>query len=124
MLFLLFFNLDIELKDKEKDYSLWEIGDIVYTYWGYSMTIIDYYEIIRKTGKGFVLKGLKDKIVSGNGQRGESVPIPKEYKKSKYNGNVEFDILKARINKNGYLRADNKSVYLWDGKPKSFDHMD
>ena len=110
-------NIKINNKDKSDDPTTWEVGDIIYTHWGYSMVIIDYYEIVKATGKSFVVKHLKDEVVSGDGQRGESMPVKGEYE----DGGKE---IRCRINSRGSVKIDDGYAYLWDGKPKAFDHMD
>ena len=98
------------------DPNTWRIGDIVYTSWGYNMTIVDYYEIIKRTGKGFTFRKLKDKIVSGNGFQGKSVPLEGEYENDKE--------IKCRINKWGSVRIEDSTAHLWDGEPIYYDHLD
>ena len=109
---------DIELGDsKPGDPSTWSVGDIIVSIFSYSMVIVDFYEITKRTNKSFVLKKLKEKIVKGDGQRGESVPLPGEY-------DTNEPEVKARINKFGDVKIDRAYCHLWDGNPVSFDHMD
>ena len=98
------------------DPTTWGVGDILFTSWGYDMTIVDYYEIIKATGKSFVVKHLKDKIVSGSRQRGESMPILGEYESDKE--------IRCKISKYNYLKIDGEFAHLWNGKSQHTDTMD
>ena len=114
-------NKDIktaEERDKSKPEN-WEVGDIIYSNFSYSMIIINFYKIVKISGKTFTFRKLKDKIVSGNGQAGKSVPIPDEFDQK------ETEEKRARINKFGDVKLDNYTYcYDGDGKPVTFDHMD
>ena len=108
-------------KAKEKDrYNprTWEIGDIAYTSWGYSMTLVDFYRLTRIVGKAtFEFEVLDSKIVSGayNSPAGCYV-VPDERRAR--------GTIRARINKHGYLKTDGHTLYLWEGKPVYANHCD
>lgn len=112
-------NKDIKSKVDLDDPSGWQVGDILVGQCGYSMTIVDFYEIVSITAshKTFVLKHVKDKIVSGNGMQGTSVPDEGHYED---NGKE----IKVRVNKNNRVKTDNTYLSLWSGEPVYFDHMD
>ena len=114
-------NKDIETaeeRDKSKPEN-WEVGDIIYSNFSYSMIIIDFYKIVKISGKTFTFRKLKDKIVSGNGQAGKSVPIPDEF------DTKETEEKRARINKFGDVKLDKYTYcYYWNGEPVAFDHLD
>lgn len=100
------------------DPKTWVVGDILVCQWGYSMVIVDFYKIIKTTGKSFVLRKLKDKKISGDGWRGECVPIENEFEKNEQDINV-------RINKYNYVKIKDKGhCSLWTGNPVHYDHMD
>ena len=105
-------------KLEDDDPRGWNVGDILVSQWGYSMTIVDFYEIVKTTasGKTFIVKHLKDKIVSGNGMQGKSVPV-----KGEYESNEE---IRARVNKYNRVKIDHSSLSLWNGEPVYFDHLD
>lgn len=93
----------------KEDPENWEVGDIVCGTWGYNMNIPEWYKIIRRTSKMFILQSIPEKIVSGhyNGQW-ESLPD--------LSAKPEKEV-KARINKNGNVKVDNKVyVHIWDGE--------
>lgn len=111
-------NKDMKSKVDYDDPSGWQVGDILVGQWGYSMIIVDFYEIIKTTGshKTFVLKKLKEKIVSGSGMQGTSVPDEGKYEDDKE--------IRARVNKYNRVKVDNAYLSLWNGEPVHFDHMD
>jgi len=109
---------DPKQKSKRDDPTQWKVGDIVTAVFHYSMTLVEFYEIIKATGKSFTFKKLKHKIVSGNGMQGTCEPIPGEYDER------DSKPVTARINKWGSVKIRDYYCYWWDGKPEHFDHMD
>ncbi len=110
-------SINTPIKDKKADDpTTWDIGDILVVSSGYNMILVDFYQIIRKTNKSFVVKELKKKIVSGDGWQGECVPLQNEFYRN--------DELSIRINKYNRVKIDGHYASLWNGKPAFFDHMD
>lgn len=108
----------IEKKPKRNDPLQWKVGDIVVATYHYSMTLVDFYEIIKATGKSFTFRKLKDKVVSGNSMQGTCVALPGEY-----DDREEKDVT-ARINKYGSVKIRDYYCSWWDGTPEHFDHLD
>jgi len=108
-------NTKIKEKDSE-DPTTWEEGDILCAIGGWEMVLVDFYKIIKSTGKSFVVKELKQKIVSGNGMRGKCVAIEDEFES-------DAKEIKCRINKYNSVKIDSSSARLWDGEPVYFDRM-
>ena len=54
-------NKDTEVREKTDDPSTWSEGDILVTIGGYNMILVDFYKIIKATGKSFKVKELKKK---------------------------------------------------------------
>ena len=52
-----------------------KIGDIFYTSFGYDMTLVTYYQVVRVTAKRATVKEIKRKIISGDGLQGKCSPI-------------------------------------------------
>lgn len=107
---------DSEYMDSN-DKKNWKVGDIVVAEFHWSMTLVDFYEITKTTGKTFTMKKLKQKIVSGNGQEGKCEPIKGEYEKNEPE-------VRARINKYGYVKIRDYYCDLWNGDPVYFSHLD
>lgn len=98
-----------------------KVGDILYCSWGYSMTLVDFYEVTFAKGKSTVtLMPIGARTISGSaGYQGEVVPIPGD--------SVGAEIVKRPQVKGGsiYVKiSDSQRCYLWDGKPKHFNRMD
>lgn len=98
-----------------------KVGDILYCSWGYSMTLVDFYEVVYAKGKSIVtLLPISARTVSGSaGYQGEVVPIP--------GAAAGAEIVKRPQVKGGsiYVKiSDSQRCYLWDGKPKYFNRMD
>lgn len=108
---------DSEYKEKSDDPTTWEVGDILVTSGGYNMILVDFYKIIKKTGKSFIVKELKKKNVSGNGWQGECVAIENEF-------DDRAQELRVRINKWNSVKIEDHYASYWDGKPVHYDHMD
>jgi hypothetical protein len=109
----------IKKRDPE-DPNTWCVGDILVGSGGYNMTLVYFYEIKSKTAKSFKLRRLNNKCISGGGMQGECVPDEGNY-------DIHEKEISCRINKYGRLRVGGKyghTVYLWDGKPQWYDHMD
>lgn len=91
-----------------------ETGAILYSSWGYSMCLVDFYRVIGRTEKRLYLLELKREIVSGDSWHGEVMPTDKVEKAEK---------LTAYFSKN-YFRIDGHRLKLFDGKPKMIDTLD
>lgn len=113
-------HLNKDTKTTEKkvdDPTTWDVDDILVTIGGYNMILVDFYKIIKSTGKSFKVKELEKKNVSGNGWQGECVPVEDKFEK-------DAQEITCRINKWGDVKIDDHHARLWDGKPVHYDHMD
>jgi hypothetical protein len=91
------------------------VGDIFYSSWGYDQTNIDYYQVVKTTGKGCVVRKLKKEIVGHEGGGNIVKPIPNDFKgddiqtKYKAYGNT-VALASGKIH--GYLQ-------IWDKRPRT-----
>lgn len=112
-------NIESKLKYKEGKkinakaiYDKINVGDIIYTSWGYDQTNIDFYQITGKFGSNSLkVRELDDKDVTKSNSgissmAGFKIPI-----KDKFTGTEKT------IRVMGYLKVDNHIAYIWDGKP-------
>ena len=109
--------IDIDSKDEtpdQNDPSTWQKDDILVGTMGYSMTLIQFFKILRRTSKKFDVIELGQKIVKGDGMQGEA--IADENKTGKK--------LSGRLNKYGSVIIDSYRCRLWDGNPVWFTHLD
>lgn len=92
-----------------------QVGDILYSSWGYDQTNIDFYEVRKVTGSMVVLQQLEDKIVRNDGYMHYVVPVPGRYKgvplRRKFGPSWRGDEYTVGIK--SYASASK-----WDGTPK------
>ena len=108
-------------KDKSNPYN-WEIGDVIYCVYSYTMTLPYFFKIVKKTPKGFGIVELSQKIVSGH-RNGSFEVIPDD---SKLSEDLKGKVKTCRIGKNDTVKFgyDRLTMYYWDGKPVWGDDMD
>ena len=113
------------VKDYRKDPSEVQVGDILSCTWGYSMTIVDYYRVTERKAKSIKLEKLENKIISGGGYSGKCMPSNKRAE-DRYQTDVAGKLFRIGVkwSKDVVCRIKDHSVYFWDGKPDSYDHMD
>ena len=92
-----------------------QVGDILYSSWGYDQTNIDFYEVRKVTGSMVVLQKLENKIVRNDGPMHYVVPVPGQHK-----GVPLRRKFGPRWNGEGYTVSigSHASASLWDGTPK------
>ena len=100
------------------------IGSILVCSWGYSMTLVDFYKVIKETAKTVLVQAIGSKEISDTMGYLSGHAIPDEnkileeqlrvYKKYHDNGCS----LKSR--KRGFAKYFSK----WDGEPQYFNHCD
>lgn len=97
-----------------------QVGDILVTSWGYSMTLVHFFKV-RKflTPTKIVIASIGERAVTGSlGYNGTKVPEPSQVGREQ--------IVFAR--NNGCIVTLDSGVKqganLWDGKPEPFNHMD
>lgn len=108
--------------------NLYKVGDIVCATWGYSMVIVNFYEVTRTTPAKVGLRRLKQERVSGDGWAGTCKPVPGEYDDDDRPYNDPNRLYKVQ---NGEVQitdhpGDKHPIWgrPWDGSPKHYDHCD
>ena len=119
-----------EVNPLQKDYSNGgtklgtevEVGDIVTSTWGYSMTLVDFYKVIDKKKASIKLQHLETKPVEGGQGRGKLVPIDVV----KPDKEVDGKLFRIGVKWDNKIVCKVKGHYAdyWDGKPKSYDTWD
>lgn len=99
-----------------------KVGDILCSQWGYSMSLVGWYQVVATTPKMVTVHEIHSKIVDGDGARGTSIPVPNAFIIPSY-GWQQAEFNRRVID--GYVKI-NSSEYakLWDGEPKYHDHWD
>jgi hypothetical protein len=92
------------------------IGDVLYSSWGYDQTNINFYQVIKVSEKTLTLRQIEGKVSEESGfMTSEKTPVLDKFRdnefrkkiKTSYEGEKYIDI-------SGYEYAQ-----LWDGKPKT-----
>jgi len=110
-----------ELKEAKKNLNAADFfaeGDIIYNSWGYEQTNIEFFQVVRITGKSIVVKGIGQEVEEG----------------SYYSHGMAFNVLalkdkflnykeeiKIMVRPGGGLTTPTKShgcFSKWDGRPK------
>jgi hypothetical protein len=100
-------------------------GKILVDSWGYSMTIVDYYKVVKDTGKTLQVQEIGTKILDGGGMCGTCV----------LDENIVRDEKLYRVykridsNGNGYLvssldKSSRHYLDIWDGQPNNYNKLD
>jgi uncharacterized protein YxeA len=96
-----------------------EVGDILYTSWGYSMTFVDFYQVISLIGNNSaVVRKLHQQEANGkesDGWTGNTVALP-----------GQFDGPEIKVSRivNGSCKIEGHNAWKWDGKPKYWNRLD
>jgi hypothetical protein len=115
---------DFRIEDEDiDDPSVPKVGDILYSSWGYGMTLVDFFKVIKvsPSGKSITLQELESNIVEGSGYDGYKMP-------SKHEDRRKSPIKNKRVSpsRDSYSVKINQSAYAykWDGKKKYFNTLD
>jgi hypothetical protein len=101
-------------------------GDILYSSWGYGMTLVDFYKVIASSKSFVKLAHLVDYNSQQDeyGQAGKKMP---KLDQTEPDSNVDGRRFKVHIRDDGkaFVKINNYEwAEMWDGKPKSFDTYD
>lgn len=99
-----------------------DLGEILVSRYGYSVSLVKFYKIIRKTAKTVTLQEMKYKFVSSDGYNQQGFVEPTNEKE-------DTRIISRRVldidSKSPYVKIDNYSrAYLWDKKAVWYDSCD
>jgi hypothetical protein len=113
-----------------------EVGSILLDVWGYSMTIVDFYRVVKVSPKSVIVEPCASKTVEGSEGylSGQSVPTP-EVPITNVNDLKDGKVKQYRLFRRetsygvsyvGSLDGYGTMHYLkvWDGRPRSFNHCD
>ena len=104
----------------------YKVGDIVCVITGYTMTIVEFYEVVRTTPSKVELKELKQKDNYDGFLSGTTTPCLGEYMNTQDKDGKLFKVREDGVILIPYW-TDCKSHDFgrkWDGKPKHFNHCD
>ncbi len=86
-----------------------EVGDLLYSSWGYDQTNVDWYQVVEKLGTMVVIREIAGRQVGSDGYSDKVVPVPDHFV-----GPPQ----RKRPNRHGIPLTSYSSAYKWDGKPK------
>lgn len=105
-------------------------GDILSSSWGYSMTIVDFYKVLKVTPYTVIIARIGTKGEKQTGfLAGTVMPDPDHIQtETKWvDGKpVKVPAIYTRRPAHGYVRGHHSSSIAskWDGKPRHFNHCD
>lgn len=86
----------------------YKIGDILVSEWGYSMSLVTAYQVIRVTAKSIYTKEIATETTDGlYGYSGKCRPVPNKFR---------FDKIYCSRTNNGNVYIDGHLASKWDGK--------
>jgi hypothetical protein len=100
---------DAKAAEKKAGHSF-QIGDIVYTSWGYDQTNIDFFQVVGVTAGSVKMRAIAQEKTEEGWCRGKCTPV-----KDRFIGGV----FTARVS-GDFTRAEGHTAFKWDGKPKSW----
>ena len=111
----------------------YKVGDILVAVWGYSMLLVEFYEVTRTTACKVGLRQMKQNEVHTGFLCGETTPIPGEYEDYAEDNYCPYAVGEKSlytVRDGRVLIPDYKggSEYLhakkWSGVPRHFNHCD
>jgi len=115
----------MENNSNNKNTLMLGIGTVLVCSWGYSMTLVDFYKVLKETDKTALVQKIGS-IEKGDGGYLTGTAIPDESK----NGDEQLRIYKIapKDSRDWLLKSRktgfNKYFDKWDGQPQGFNHCD
>ena len=97
----------------------YKVGDILYSSWGYGMTIVNFYKVTRLIGTSKVELVELSQRKTGDGWAGETVPTDTPLSTPKV-----FSVKRSGSADPGIKVRDSGDARKWDGKPKYYNTLD
>ena len=93
-----------------------KVGDILYSSWGYDQTNIDFYQVVKVSGKTIKIREIKGRQTESTGfMTGEVVAVPDSFV-----GNELKKIVKPASDGYAVTITSYADAWKWDGSPKSY----
>lgn len=89
------------------------VGDILYSSWGYDQTNVDFYEVTELRGKMVVIREVASKTVKSTPPQDYVVPVPGRYIGKPMKKRPQVSGGRPYVKITSFAHA-----YPWDGKPK------
>lgn len=108
-----------------------EVGQVLYSSWGYDQTNVDFYQVVRVSASSVWVVPMSKECQAAGFMSAHVVPkdaiLKRVVNKRDENGQVMYGVPEVvevkpamyRWNKNGYAKISySEYAYVWDGKPK------
>lgn len=91
-----------------------QVGDILYSSWGYDQTNVDFYQVVAVVGKQVAIREIASKVVSGDAFSENVAAV-----KGSFIGPPEKKIPQMGYNGEPYIKVNSvANAYKWNGKPQ------
>lgn len=88
-----------------------QIGDILYSSWGYDQTNVDFYQVVKVTPSTIGIRKIDSDLKATGFMCGHVTAKPGQF--------VSDEVMVKRPDRNGYIKISSyASANKWDGKPK------
>lgn len=98
-------------------------GTIFSASWGYDMTIVEYWQVVKRTGKSVYVRPIASKT-DGDGHAGNATPVKDSFTSSTATRCVLKGNPQDTTNKSVYININGHHGKVWDGKPNYYNTMD
>jgi hypothetical protein len=110
-----------------------KVGDIYYCSWGYSMTCIDYFKVVKRTAHFATLRKLNKQNKGANAFVGTSLPLDTFEDYHNVYDDERFVDTDGKVYAQRTVKIGSTAVlnykkfmvcYPWDGREHRYDHLD
>lgn len=98
-------------------------GTIFVASWGYDMTIVDYYQVVKRTGKSVYVQRIAVSK-TGGGYSGEVSPVKDSFTSATTSRCVLKGDPNDKTNQSISIMVDDHYAKVWDGKAKYYNTVD
>lgn len=105
------------------------VGTVLFESWGYSMTIVDFYQVTAVKGKQVTVRQISGTVIDGDGQSGRKIPVQGSFIGDPFKKLVQVSVTSGNAEfKPTYYTAGLHGSYLYKdeygGKGHYFNHLD
>ena len=101
----------------EQQIPILRVGNILYYSWGYEQTNVDWYQVVKTTGKQVQVQQIEGKEdYDARKMTGTTVPVKGKFVK----GSKPMTKAVREFMGDVYLKMPHGGLRLWDGKPKHY----
>lgn len=117
----------LNIKAAPVETNPFKVGDILCAEWGYSMSLVDFYEVSKVTPSSVQLKHLQDKVINADEwvQSGKKIPVKGKYERDTDVDGKTFRVIIRKWDNKPIIKINSSiQAELWDGKPKTWNTYD